>query len=69
MFVRVTWLKNLHDVEATGRQGVTSLVDEDIAEVLEEKGYLVVDPRFNEGSKSKLFKPKAKKVQTRPVEK
>jgi hypothetical protein len=69
MLVRVRWLKYLAEIETVGRDGITSLVEEDIAEVLEKFGFLEVDPKLNEGSKSKLFKPKAKKVETRPAEK
>ena len=66
MLVRVQWLKNLEEVEATGRQGETSLVEEDLATALESFGFCKVDPELNKGSKSKLFK--SKKVHTRPVE-
>ncbi len=45
MLVRVTWLKPSLKLEEFNRIGYTSLVEDDLAEVLEKHGYIKIVPK------------------------
>ena len=43
MFLRVKWLKNSIKLESTGKMGRTSLLEDDLADVLEKYGWVLVE--------------------------
>lgn len=65
MLVRATWLKNSVGLEAFNRKGRTSLVEDDLAEVLEKYGYITYERPPQKEKPPKVKKAVVKETRTR----